>query len=159
MNIGKSKPTLSLLQLLHLGAWLAIFLLSWGAFIRMMSLGDSLRRASLNTLLFAVLFYGVGWLYKQYYETRRFANFGIGLISLMILISVLRFLINREFDYIPGVTTYYQPGEVSFAFGAVITNLLTLLNSLLYHTVRSRMVLRNKNMSCAKHNKLLSYSF
>lgn len=95
MKIGKYRRAFSLMQLLHLGAWLAVFLLSWGVFLRMMSIEDSFWRACLNSGLLALLFYGTGWLYQQYYETRRFAALGLWLTVVMLFISVLRFLINR----------------------------------------------------------------
>lgn len=127
--------------------------------MRMMSLSDSGWRALLNTCLLMVLFYGVGVFYNRYYEKRLYFPFGCGLLISMIVISILRYLINREFQYIPGSTTYYKLGEVSFAVGAIVTNILVLLNSLLYHTVRSRMKLQQQRFELQTEQQAAQLQF
>lgn len=131
-----------LLTLLHGSAWLLVWLLSGSAFYRMMPLIDNILRASINTLLLMSLFYGVGYLYQQFYEHRRYGCFGVGLVMISVLLSGLRYWINMQFSYQLDATSYYQPGGVAFSFGAVLTNLIILLNSLLYHTVQSRIRLK-----------------
>lgn len=155
----KATKSISLLGLLHVSAWTMVFLLSWGAFYRMMPLSESIFRSFCNTALLMVLFYGVGWLYHKWYEHHRYGNFGVGVIVIMLIVSFLRYQINLQFSYLPGQTDYYEPGKMSFFFGAVFTNLLALLNSLLYHTVRSRMALEQRQTQLQSEQQAAQLQF
>lgn len=132
---------------LHLSVWLFIFSLSWVAFLRLLPLSQSFVRAALNTIGMVVLFYVIGFLYQKYYEHRAYWRFGVGLILIFGLVTAFRFQLNSGFSYVEGANPYYNPGPVSFFFGALITNVTTLLNSLLYQLVRSRVILKQRQAS------------
>jgi sensor histidine kinase YesM len=136
--------TSRLLRLLHLCVWLFIFALSWAAFIKMMPLGDSFFRAVLNTGLLAVLFYGTGMTYRYYYERRKYWQFGTGLVIVFAVVTIIRFYVNRQFSYLEDASLYYTPDAFSFFIGALVTNIGTLLISLLYQLVRSRIRLKQR---------------
>lgn len=136
--------TNNLLRLLHLCVWLFILGLSWAAFIKMMPLPDSFFRAVLNTGLLAALFYSIGTAYRLYYERREYWKFGGSLVVVFSIITIIRYYLNQQFSYMENASPYYEPSPVSFFFGAIVTNLTTLLNSLLYQLVRSRMRLKQR---------------
>lgn len=94
-----------------------------------------------------VLFYVIGYLYQRFYEHRAYWKFGVGLFLVFVIITGLRFRINGEFSYVGDATTYFRPEPVSFLFAALITNLTTLLNSLLYQLVRSRVIMKQRQAS------------
>lgn len=124
-----------------------IFCLSWVVFLRLLPFPQSFIRATLNTAALVVLFYGVGFIYQRYYETRAYWKFGMGLLLIFSLITAVRYHINAGFTYVEDLTPYYNPGPVSFFFGALITNLTTFLNSLLYQLVRSRVIMKQRQAS------------
>jgi sensor histidine kinase YesM len=136
--------TSRLLLLLHLCVWLLIFGLSWAAFINMMPLPDSLFRAVLNTGLLACLFYCTGIVYGFYYERREYWQFGVSLTVVFMVVTIIRHYVNRQFSYLEDESPYYTPSPVSFLIGAIITNITTLLISLLYQLVRSRIRLKQR---------------
>lgn len=129
---------------LHLSVWLFVFLLSVGAFVQMMPFKDNLLRAITNTLLLAALFYSVGYFYQRYYENRRYGYFALGLILTFLGITIIRYQINQQFSYQEDASSYYTPSSLSFFAGVVITNITSLLNSLLYQLVRSRIRMKER---------------
>ena len=112
--------------------------------MRLLPFQQSFVRAALNTTAMMVLFYVVGFLYQRYYEDRAYWKFTFGLILAFVIVTGLRFRINAGFSYIGDGTAYFKPEPVSFFFGALITNLTTLLNSLLYQLVRSRVIMKQR---------------
>ncbi len=124
--------------LLHISMWALILLLGIAAFVRLMPLGWSLLRGILNTGLMAVLFYANGRLFVRFFEREKWWSYFASAISLMLLLSLIRFHINMRFPYLEGVITNYQPGRVAFFFGAFITNVFTLLVGFLHESVLSR---------------------
>ena len=124
--------TRNLLLLLHICVWLFVIGLSWAAFIKMMPLRDSFLRAVLNMALLAVLFYSSGTVYRYYYERRRYWQFGLSLVLVFIGVTIIRNFVNDQFSYLEDVTFYYTPSSATFFVGVFITNITTLLISLLY---------------------------
>lgn len=148
-----------LLILLHLCVWLFIFGLSWAAFIKMMPLPDSFIRAVLNTSSLALLFYCIGIVYGFYYERRKYWQFGVSLAVIFIVVTIIRYYVNRQFSYLEDMSPYYTPGPVSFLIGAIITNITTLLISLLYQLVRSRIRLKQRETELLVEQREASIQF
>lgn len=136
--------TRNLLLLLHICVWLFVFGLSWAAFVKMMPLRDSFFRAVLNMVLLAILFYSSGRVYSYYYERRRYWQFGLSLVLVFIGVTITRYFVNDQFSYLENGSPYYTPNSVTFFVGALITNIATLLISLLYQLVLSRIHLKER---------------
>ena len=146
MNTKSGWPGVNnhLLLVLHVGLWVLIFVLSSLAFVRMLPFQESLVRAFFNTALMMALFYGVGYVYQRYYEQRAYTAFGLSMVAVFVVVMLVRYIINQRFSYEMDNTPYYNPGPVSNFFGALITNMLTMLNSLVYQLVRSRVRLKHR---------------
>ena len=133
--------------------------MSWAAFSRLLPIQEAMLRGFLNTSMMALLFYWVGGLYHRYYEKRRYWMFGVTTFLVFSLITIIRFHINERFNYWEVNTEYYTPGPVSHFFGALVTNLTTLLNSLLYQLVRSRVIMRQHQAELLNEQKEAKLQF
>ncbi|MEL6657145.1 MAG: histidine kinase [Bacteroidota bacterium] len=144
---------------LHVSVWLLICLMSVAAFLRMLPTQQAILRGLLNTAMMMVLFYVQGYLYQWYYEKRKYWVFSGSTFLLFATITVARFHINEGFSYWEDATEYYQPGPVSHFFGAIITNLTTLLNSLLYQLIRSRVIMKQRQSELLSEQKEAKLQF
>lgn len=134
-----------LMRLLHASVWLLIFFVAWAVFRRIMSPTEALVRGTLNTGMMMALFYGAGWLYRRYYERQHWVAFGSGVVLLMVAITMLRHYANLQFPDLSSSSTY-NIGHPNVSFwGVLFTNVLTLLNSLLYEAVRSGIALQQRH--------------
>jgi two-component system LytT family sensor kinase len=148
-----------LLVWLHISMWLLIFLMVGAAFLGLLPLGQSILRATLNTLMMMVLFYGVGYFYHRFYEYKSYWAFGLSLVALFSFITLLRHFINLGFQYDESVRDYYALGPIPFIFGTLVTNVTALLISLLYQLLRARISLKQRQTELVAEQKEAKLQF
>jgi len=162
MALNKIKnsflPEKGLMQWLHLLGWALVFSMSWGAFVRLMPLGDSLWRASVNTIGLGLMFYGSSWLYHRFYEQKKHFAFAIATFVLLSGMTILRFIINMGFKY-EVKSTMYEQGEAAFFAGVVFTNILAWLISFLYENIKIKKGLEKQKVLLQNEQRAAKLQF
>lgn len=151
-------PDKGLMQWIHLLGWVLVFSMSWGAFIRLMPLIDSLWRASINTVGLSLMFYGASWLYHRFYERKQYLAFTISTIVLLSGMTALRFVINMGFEY-EVESTMYEQGEAAFFAGVAFTNILAWLISFLYENIKLKKGLEKQKVLLQNEQRAAKLQF
>ena len=151
-------PEKGLMEWLHLLGWVLVFSMSWGAFIRLMPIADSLWRASINTIGLGLMFYGSSWLYHRFYEQKQHLAFAATTIILLSGMTVLRFVINMGFEY-EVESTLYEQGETAFFVGVAFTNILAWLISFLYENIKLKKGLEKQKVLLQNEQRAAKLQF
>lgn len=131
---------------LHLGIWGLLVLVHALVFTRYLPFEISLLRGVLNVLPMAFLFYINLGLVRRFLDNKQYTSYGIIIGGLFILLTVVRMEINLLFPEMPRDVIFINEAR-SWAIGAALTNLSTLLISLFYQILYSRIEQDRRNLA------------
>lgn len=121
----------------HLIFWILMMSIHYFMIIRFFEPNIAMIRGFVNIIPIATLFYVNGWLINRYFEQGKYLKFGLTIVLILLLITLLRVRINLVFPQLDLAASLLN-NTYTWTISVIATNLIVVLLSCVYQILQNR---------------------